>query len=156
MQTGMLPPYQTLPSCYYHPKPEYCTHRTRVPQSLELSPAQGHKARSYQHARCLGAWQELQQGWEQVQREQSKAEEGIIRWNRQRMSMLIKLPQCRRDRRCTITALDRHKARSAHSRPQLRHSVRGQTAPTHSILLTSKPILRTESIKQHTQREEPG
>lgn len=136
MQMGMLPPHQTLPSCYYHPKPEYCTHRTRVPQSLELSPAQGHEVRSYQHARCLGAWQELQQGWEQVQREQSKAEEGIIRWNGQRMSVLIKLPHCRRARWCTITALDRHKAHTAHSRPQLRHTRCQRTDSSHPLHLT--------------------
>lgn len=152
MQMGMLPPHQTLPSCYYHPKPEYCTHRTRVPQSLELFPAQGHEVRSYQHARCLGAWQELQQGWEQVQREQSKAEEGIIRWNGQRMSVLIKLPQCRRARQCTLTRPTQPTADLSSDT----HGVRGQTAPTHSTLLTSKPILQTESIKQHTQREEPG
>lgn len=42
----------------------------------------GHDMRSYQHTGHLGTWQELQQGWEQVQGEQSGAEEGLVRWGR--------------------------------------------------------------------------
>lgn len=38
----------------------------------------------YQHSGHLGTRQELQQGWEQVQGQQSRAEEGIIRWGGQR------------------------------------------------------------------------
>lgn len=79
----MLPPHQTfyqvVSTVPRQLQPEHSTHTTCVREGSELSIDPGHKARPYQHAHCLGMWQELQQGWEQIHREQSRAEEGLIR-----------------------------------------------------------------------------
>lgn len=71
-----------LPSCCYCPKPTsnfstVCVGFMLLKVQL-FPPDLGHKVRSYQHTGHLGTWQELQQGREQVQAEQSGAEEGLV------------------------------------------------------------------------------
>lgn len=48
------------------------------------------RGKVYQHSGHLGTCQELQQGREQVQGEQSRAEEEIIRWGGQRGNVSVK------------------------------------------------------------------
>lgn len=72
-----------LPSCCYCPKPTSNLSTVRAGfMFLKVQcfpPDLGHEARSYQHAGHLGTRQELQQGREQVQGEQSGAEERLVR-----------------------------------------------------------------------------